>query len=176
MAAVVVPAVLAACGDGPTEPRDGPLDVGMAVLTMTMAQAPATLDGEDTYQQACPSGGRFTVEGTSGYAVEGEVSVLTWDEVMRYEDCALSLESSEAVANGEMHLVGEARFGPPVDGVSPILMQESGQVGTMTTLYRGETRTCAYDLAHVYDPEADNYHITGTACGRSVDLRVPTHP
>lgn len=174
--AVAVPVLLAACDGGPTEPEGGGADVVLAVLNMSMARHPASLEGPGTWEYACPSGGRFVVEGEMSFGQEGDVSIHTWDQLMTYEDCAMSLEGSEAVANGEMHIEGEARFGPPVDGRAPILMQESSQVGTMTTSYRGETRTCAYDLTHVYVPADEEYRISGTACGRSVDLRAPLMP
>lgn len=171
--AVALSAFCASCDDAPTDNGGDAAQAAMAILNMSFTQRPATLHGAEPYVQACPSGGQFVVQGQQSIASEGSVTVSRWDETMRYQDCAMSYHSADAVATGEMHLVGEARFGPPVDGVLPMLSQESSQVGTMTTTFGGASTTCDYDLTHTFDADAGNYHISGTACGRSVDVRAP---
>lgn len=170
---LVVFAVVTGCDSTPTESGGSESDAMMAAIAMSLGgPLEVSGDGEPT-EHACPAGGRMLVEGSHTFEhLEGDVIENAWDQVVTREDCALAFEFGVAVANGEMHLSGVSRFGPAVDGRRPILMQESSQVGSMTTAVSGRTHSCDYDLSHSYDPESNRYHVTGTACDREIDFHL----
>lgn len=169
-------AAVAACDSQPTGPSSNHSDLVMAITSLSLTMHPTGETSADRYVQPCPDGGQLVVEGTFTFASEDEVLVQQWDQTMRQEDCAMTVEGRSVSANGAMHVFGEARFGQPVDGVAPILMQESGQTGTMTVTVDEKSFTCDYDLRHTFEPQSDDYHITGTICERAVDLHAPKQP
>ncbi len=164
---------VAACESDTAAPATDRADLVMAVASLSMTMRSGTPGMNQTYTQVCPDGGRLVVEGSDSYSDEDGIAVNTWDQVMRHEDCAMTVDGRVVIANGEMHVFGEARFGPAVNGIGTLAMQESGQQGSMTTTADGESRSCDLDLTHVFDREANQYHITGSACGRPIDLHVP---
>jgi hypothetical protein len=166
-------ATIAACDSQPTGPSSDHADLVMAITSQSLTLQPAGESSADRYVQPCPDGGQMVVEGSFAFTSEDQVFVHRWDQTMRQEDCAMTANGRSVVANGAMHVFGEARFGQPVDGTAPILMQESGQTGTMTVTVDDKSFTCDYDLTHTYEPQSDDYRITGTICERAVDLHVP---
>lgn len=163
----------AACDTQPTAPASDHADYVMAITSLSLTMHPSGEAASDPYVQPCPAGGQLVVEGTFTFTSEDEVLVNRWDETMRQEDCAMTVNGRSVRANGAMHVFGEARFGQPVDGVAPILMQESGQTGTMTVTVDASSFTCDYDLRHTFETASDAYHITGTICERAIDLHLP---
>jgi hypothetical protein len=71
-----------------------------------------------------------------------------------------------------MEVMGEARFGEAVNGHMQLTHQQSSQTGSMTITVDGVSRTCAYDMQHEFESASRTYHITGTACGREIDIRM----
>jgi hypothetical protein len=176
-ALVALVAATSACDRQPTAPEDGnAANDAMAVAAITATMRPSSLTAGERHVQACPAGGRLVVEGSGSFEYSDQGTVNEWDMIMRHEACAVSLNGRTATADGEMHLWGEARHGPPVEQVSPILFQRSFQVGAMTTTIDGHSITCAYDLSHVYEPERGDYLVTGSVCGRSISIRAPARP
>jgi hypothetical protein len=168
----VLLAAIAACDSQPTGPANDRAELVMAITSLSMTQRPAGGAPPERYVQPCPDGGQLVVEGTFTFTSENEVLVHRWDQTMRQEDCAMTANGRSVTANGAMHVFGEARFGEPVDGVAPLLMQQSGQTGTLTVTVDDTSFTCDYDLTHTFEPQSDDYHITGTICERAVDLHL----
>lgn len=175
VAAVALVAV-GACDGDPAGPAVDGAELVLAFSAAGAAMRPATADSSEPYEQACPAGGRVVVTGTATFELEGDERVHLWDQRMTFEECAMDVSRSPAVGNGEMHVFGEARFGPPVDQLSPILFQESYQVGTLTVRSERGSVTCDYDLAITWEAELDRYRISGTVCGRTVDHTAPGAP
>ena len=177
LALVALVVAAPACDRSPTTPDDGSAanDV-MAVAAITATMRPASLTAGESHVQACPAGGRLVVEGSGSFEFSDEGTVRAWDMIMRHEACAVSLNGRVATADGEMHVWGEARHGPPVQQVAPILFQQSFQVGELTATIDGRSTTCAYDLTHVYEPQRGDYLISGSVCGRSISIRAPARP
>jgi hypothetical protein len=168
-------AASAGCDSEPTEPAGNEAaDFVTAIAGLSMASMePASLTPDRRHEQPCPAGGRLIVEGTSSHEPRDDGSRHTWDTTMTHEDCGMQVRGTVLTANGQMHLSGEAHFGPPENHRAPLLMQESHQVGSMTIVGDGVSHNCSYDLTHTFDRAAGNYRIMGIACGRSVDMRVP---
>lgn len=168
---------VAACDPGPAGPpaEDAGFYVGVAMAGFAHA-GPDGDDGSEPREVACPAGGHIRIEGSQTHHSDGEVSIHTWDQVVGHDACGLSVNGAPVTIDGEIQRVGEARFGAPVQGVSPLLMMEATQVGTLSVTRAGVTTTCSYDLVFEFDAAADQYRITGTACGHAVDMRAPGSP
>ncbi|HEX6133522.1 MAG TPA: hypothetical protein VFZ24_06150 [Longimicrobiales bacterium] len=164
----------AACEPGPTTPGTDHAQFVTAFVGLASTAGTST-DGE-TFTAPCPAGGQFVIEGTTTRQRDGEVSIVRWDKAIRYEGCSMTRNGVMARADGQMASAGEARFGEAVDQHAPLLFQLSTQTGSMTTVVNGTTRTCSYDLRHEFDAGSGSYRITGTACGRAIDMRAPATP
>jgi hypothetical protein len=170
---VTAATAVAACDRDPAAPAPDDTSFYVSVAMAGLAYAPATMDGSEPHEHVCPEGGRLVVEGTATSQLEDEVSTRTWEQVAHHEACTLQVNGATVTTNGEMRSTGEARFGRPVAGHSPLLMLEASQVGMLAVTRAGVTNECAYDLVFRFDAAAGEYRITGTACGGSVDMRAP---
>lgn len=167
-----------ACGST-TEPEHGDSELALAVAVAAGAMMPATVEGGHPYVQPCPSGGRFVVEGSTSFRFDPDdgTSVDGWDVVMRNEACGMRVHGTDVVTDGVMHLFGEARYDPPVDGRTPLRFQDSHQIGWLAVDHGGQRVTCEFDLSIAFDAAVDDsYRISGSACGRPIDARAPTTP
>jgi hypothetical protein len=164
----------AACEPGPTGPSTDQAQLVTAFVDLAL-RAGSSTDGEPV-TTPCPAGGQFVVEGTTNWQSEDAVSVVRWDNTIRYEGCRMNGNGTMVTADGQMATAGEARFGEASGQRAPLLFQLSTQVGSMTTMVDGTTRTCSYDVQLAFDPSDGRIHVTGTMCGRIVDFRLPAAP
>lgn len=167
---------LAACDSDPTEPpAEG---VAETVLQFTNLAGSVPIEGDS--EVACPAGGRIAIDGNHSLEREGGILTHRWDHTRRYDDCAVRSQRGTATANGELQSTGEVRFETPegAGGDAELLYQKSASEGYMTVEHGGEVRTCEYDLETMFDPDAGVFHMTGVACGRTIDrtLPVPSTP
>lgn len=161
----------AACERGPTEPATDHAQLVTAFVNLAVGAGSST-DGAPV-SIPCPAGGQFIVEGTTTVENEGAGSLIRWDNTIRLEGCRMNGDGAVATADGQMAIAGEARFGEPNGQQAPLLYQLSTQVGSMTTIVAGTTRTCSYDLQHAFDASDGSYRISGIACDRTIDVRLP---
>jgi hypothetical protein len=158
------------CDSSPTEPDPANAQIAMAFAAMT-ATAPVS-NTDDQFVLACPAGGSLIIDGTTTLDIQDNVTVSTWDHTSVYDDCAIDHNGRIVTANGQIELEGEARFGGSVNQLRQLTYQQSSQTGSMTIVVDGRSSTCMYDMHHEFEPTGNTYHITGTACGRAVDMRL----
>jgi len=171
-AAVLCAAAVFGCERPPLEPQFQDERTSI-VLAFTGASLTLQAQAGTTVIRECDAGGRMVLEGTESSEIQGDVRVIRWQRVVRHENCGINIQGEVAVATGEMQLTGEAHFGPPANGVAPLLHHQSRQLGSVTTTWHGETQRCDYDLNVIYDVADRVYRLTGLACGRSVQLQLP---
>ena len=114
----------------------------------------------------------MVIDGTQTHEDQDGVFVSTWNHTMLYDDCAIDHNGTIMSAAGQMAVVGEARFGEIVNGHMQLSYQQSSQTGSITITVDGVSRTCTYDMQHEFESADRTYHITGTACGRHIDIRM----
>lgn len=166
--------LVAACDSDPIASDPEQSQIGLAFASL--ASAPHTGTGTAPHTIACPAGGRIVLDGEHTRASDGAGSIVTWNRSTTFEGCMMDRPGGTAIADGQMQSVGEARFGEPVDQVAPIIYHRVTQTGSLTTTFNGTTQTCAYDLDHTFEVDGNRYRITGTACGRQLNLTVPAQP
>jgi hypothetical protein len=158
------------CDSSPTGPESDHTQIAIAFATMASTAPVSNPDGQLVHP--CPAGGSLIIDGSSTHEVQDDVLVATWNHTTLYDDCAINRNGTTVIATGQMELVGEARFDAIVHGHRQLTYQQSSQTGSMTIVYDGMSRTCAYDMQHEFESASRTYHITGTACGRAIDMRM----
>ena len=186
---------LSACQDG-VEPVDEPLSAVQAeAVALFVSDVDAT--GGHNYGRStdarsgtfefsrswdCPADGTHGVSGSGTKTLDGETRVLstTWATTQTHDDCAVSRTRGDqqimVVIDGTVTATGSATYQLPDEqgGERLILSFTSTRIGTTTTSARGRTRTCEIDLTETYDRESNAFTVTGSICGRDVDLtRTP---
>lgn len=161
----------------PADPRPVDSELVVAVATQTAGMIPHNVVSDEPYVRACPLRGQLVAQGSSSIAADDYGSVHTWNLTIKAEGCAFNLNGADVMTDGMMDISATSHFGAPVDGFARLLSQQAEQVGSMTTSRDGQQVTCDYAVTIAYNAsEDDGYHVTGSACGQSVDMRTPTIP
>jgi hypothetical protein len=159
-------ALLAACGDSPSDPSD-PSDAEL----LTLALSPAATSGSQG-TAPCPAGGNVIGTGSSNSSTDGEITTLTFDLSVEYVSCAQTFGQRTVTLDVDARRVGLIRVRVPPGGPTELL--EAGYAVTGTLRYRGDgfDLTCELDVTTTFQPAAKRYSVVGEVCGRDVSQTI----
>jgi hypothetical protein len=182
---------LAAC-DGTTGPDDDEISAASAEevaeivvgldasggAAYGMTSDPRT--GSQTFNRTatCPAGGTHSMEGssTSSYNATTRVLSHSWSHTQTHDACAHIQRRGDrevtVVLDGTLTVTGSASYELPETAGQgrKILAYSSNRTGSTKTTIGDRTRTCEIDVSETYDPDTGLFTITGTVCGREVNL------
>ncbi|MGH7470012.1 MAG: hypothetical protein ACRENP_18865 [Longimicrobiales bacterium] len=166
---------MTACSDPGTGPAElDAVDRALADISM-MSNMGAGVAGERPQTVPCPFGGSRVTDGmvTTGFA-DG-VYTCVWDLTMAYRHCALRVDTLTIELDGLTHSEGRSRTRvPSAAGQSVVPLELDGRNwGEMTTRLDTRTQTCSFEMRQRYDPIKSEIRLTGTSCGRSIDIARP---
>lgn len=172
----ILTAVMAGCGDpgtGPdtsdqaTEFASGVFAAGSGLNMTAPPIGPQTIP--------CPGGGTRRIEGNSAASDNNGERTVDWTISLTHNNCALRLGDLSLVLSGSSQSTGHSRMRMPATaGGAPIILEyQAHERGSMTTTQDGRSITCSYDITQQLDAANNVIRMTGTSCGRSVDLSRP---
>ena len=127
---------------------------------------------------SCPAGGSHGVSGSGTRSLDEASKVLssTWTTIQTHDDCAVTRtrgdQSVTVVVDGSVTATGSASWQLPPERGQPrqILSFSNHRAGSTTATAGDRSRTCEVDVTESYDPATDTFTITGTICGREVNV------
>jgi hypothetical protein len=158
---------LAACGDSPGDPGSGLSDQELVTLMMT---ASASAQGPGT--APCPLGGEVTSVGSSESSSSGDITTLTFDVAVAYDDCGHQLEDRIITLDGQTSITGLIRVQHPASGPASLLEAEYQYEGTLRWQGEDVDITCGIDIAISFEPGPNRYTVDGRVCGRDISQTV----
>jgi len=190
--APVVGVLLTGCelGTEPSTPElsmDGALEIAAFLADVeALASVGVTLEsrtGSHSFSRSapCPAGGEVSVSGSGESVLNGATRVRTnsWSVTQTHAACAIFRERNDtvrvAVINGSVIASGTASYQLPEapGGARTLLSYSATRSGSTTTSLEGRERVCAVDITETFDPATRSFAISGTICGRQVDLTRP---
>ena len=165
---------MAACSDSSTEPEQSVNSDAFALALMGMGSTPPTsLNGPQTV--ACPGGGSRTMNGSATHDQSGDVLTTTWDFTNTMSACVMSVDTFRVELSGQTRSEGRSRVRVPTQaGASAAMLElESHSTGQTTTKLNGRTTSCSHDMTQRYNAASNQMRLTGTSCGRTIDMTVP---
>jgi hypothetical protein len=165
-AGVAALALLAACGDSPSDPSD----LSDTEL-LTLALTPTATSGSPG-TAPCPAGGNVIGTGSSNSSTNGEITTLTFDMSVAYVSCARAIGQRTVTVDGDANQTGLIRVRVPPSGPTELL--EAGWELTGILRYQGDgfDLTCELDVTTTYQPAAGRYSVVGEVCGRSISQTI----
>lgn len=178
---------LAAC-EGTTAPEDADLltdeDAGALADFLSgvdhLAAALAGSTGTRSFNKsvACPAGGTTSIASSSESSTDDATRIVStrWTTTKTQAACAVTHtrdgKSVTAVMDGAVTTAGTSSYQLPAKRgeARTLLTWASATTGSTTTKVGDRTNTCAVDLKESYDPATKVFTVTGTMCGREVNL------
>lgn len=149
---------------------------------LAMAEGPSGV-GQFSHSRPCPGGGTRSVEGTrnrSGDAGTGIVNT-EWTTTQIHDACVVMRRRGgrgiAAVIDGSVTALGAATFRIPETPSAgrELLAWANYRSGTTTTTVGDQQRTCEVSVVETFDPVTRAFTMTGTICGRDVDVVRARH-
>ncbi len=144
--------------------------------------APADVSGSFTFERTvdCPGGGTTVVSGEhhSTFASDTRIVTMDWTASHVHDGCVFTLGDLTVTLDGSVETTGSASKQLPQtrDERPQLLSLEASRTGHLDWTSDQGTRSCDIALTQSYDPDTGMIHITGTVCGRDVDVsHAPGH-
>ena len=176
--AVLIVAVcsVSGCGESSVEPLardDATITLGSGTIFDVQS-----LQGDSAIvntEGKCDAGGTRKMSGIVRGSSAGNVRTITFALQSAMIGCAMRAATGQLITvDGLINMTGETRAQLSGANQPPmILSATSRQQGTSTTTFDGQTTTCQIDVVQTYDSVTKKSRLTGTSCGRAVDLVVP---
>ncbi len=185
-------AVAAGCSDSGTEPTSSDLTADDAEVLASFlvdddvaarwsaesAEELRTGSHEFSRVVDCPAGGSrgVTGEGNSTFDPSTRILETNWTTTHFHDECAFVHPRRRVdvlvVIDGSITATGNASYQLPEQRGTgkEVLSYDVTRVGSTTTTIGDRTRTCEVDVTEHFDPETKAFHVTGTICGRVVDI------
>jgi hypothetical protein len=180
---------LAGCADA-TGPRDETptqtVAEGIATFladsdpTSLYASATGTRTGTNQFERttSCPAGGGQTMSGKGTSSLDEATRVVssTWTNTHTQDDCAFQRTRGDqtltVVIDGSVTATGAFSYRLPEQRGDPrvLLSYTITRKGATTTKVGDRTQRCEINTRETYDPATDRFTITGTICGREVNV------
>ncbi|MEP6550299.1 MAG: hypothetical protein ABJB95_03900 [Gemmatimonadales bacterium] len=134
--------------------------------------APTPINRQFSLTAGCPKGGQVTIAGTTIGTADRATGNVAIETNATRTDAACAFEARDAsiiTLNGNPNIAYHSTFN--LVAWRPSGLQTQTHKGSFTWT-RGTTGsgTCDVDVTSVFDPAAHSVHVTGTFCGRNIDV------
>jgi hypothetical protein len=133
---------------------------------------PIPIDRQFTITNACPKGGEVTIAGRTTGTADRATGTLSIETNATRTDAACAFETragSIITINGNPNIAYHSTFN--FVAWKPSGLQTQTHKGSFTwSRSTGGSGTCDVDLTSVFDPSTHTVTVTGTFCGRTVNV------
>jgi hypothetical protein len=149
-----------------------PFFPGFSVSASGLAPSPAVtlVNRTFTNTHACPGGGTVTISGTTIGTSDPVAHNLAVNTVATKTDAACAFNSRRGLltitGNPNVKLTSTIA----VAAAKPVGPQTQTQKGSFTWTRGTRSGTCDVDIASVFNPTAGTFTVTGTMCGRTINV------
>jgi hypothetical protein len=154
-------------------------DVGATSLAPSYSLSPAdatplasvnAVNRSFTNTHPCPVSGSVTVAGTTVGTSDPVAHNLSVTTTATRTDaaCAFNTKHGVATITGNPNVAMTATVN--VVAGKPTGVQTQSHKGSFTWSRDGKTGTCAVDVTSAFDPAAGTFTVTGTMCGRTINI------
>lgn len=168
---VVALVVLSACGGAATDVEDlSNAQIRTELIEVLNSTHAFDLDyGNTSGLWPCPTSGG--VQNLRAYHYEESPTVFVLDGYLKYQSCEeFSTEGQNFSLSGDM----TTSLSYELDAFGRITNVDGVSSGEISWRARGQTGSCVLDLSVV--PVDESVHVTGSACGGTVDRTYPWLP
>ncbi len=135
-----------------------------------VAAAPVPINTQFTVTKQCPRGGQVVVAGTNTGTGDRTLHNLSVESVATKTDtnCAFDTRNGLLTLNGNPNIA----YDGTLNIVSGVLsgLQTQTHKGSFNWARTGGSGTCSVDLTSSFDPATQTVTVTGTFCGRVVNV------
>ena len=174
---LLLTAMLAGCGDSGTGPDTNSQQATEFATGVFAAGSGLNMTAPPIGPQTvpCPAGGTRRIAGNTDASETNGERTLVWSISLTHNDCGMQLGNISLVLSGSSQSDGRSRMRmPSTAGGAPVILEyRARERGSMTTTQDGRSMTCSFDITSQLDPVSNVIRMTGTSCGRSVDLSRP---
>lgn len=158
----------------------GPADVGLGATfaisapgsasAASVTAAPTPINNSFTVTKQCPKGGQVVIAGTitgTGDPVTRSLS-LNASATRTDTNCAFDTDDGVLTLNGNPNIAYDAKLNIVNGALSGL--QTQTQKGSFKWARTGGSGTCDVDLSSSFDPATHTVTVTGTFCGKTVNV------
>jgi len=136
----------------------------------SVVAAPIPINNQFTVTKQCPQGGQVVIAGTVTGTGDRTTHSLTLEAAgtRTDTDCAFDTKNGVLTLNGNPNIAYDGKLNI-VNGALSGLQTQTHQ-GSFKWARTGGSGTCDVDLASSYDPATHTVTVTGTFCGKTVNV------
>lgn len=161
-------ALIGACSNSPSEPSNLSAELDLPVIRATAAG----LFGSPG-RVACPDGGEYVRQSQDSTVQRGDTLINNINSTVEFRSCARREGDRTVTLDGQGRVTGQLVYsiGPSVSFT--LVRANLRQTGSHRIRSDGRDATCSIDLTITKAPAANTFDVTGSICGRSVQMQVP---
>ena len=143
------------------------LDVSGSSASLT---TPISIDNQFTVTRQCPQGGQVVIAGRTTGTGDRTTHSLSLETVATRTDtdCAFETRNGVLTINGNPNIAFDGKLNIVNGALSGL--QTATHKGSFKWARTGGSGTCDVDLSSSYDPATHTATVTGTFCGRTVNV------
>ena len=132
--------------------------------------APVPIDNQFTITKQCPKGGQVVIAGRTTGTGDRTTHSLTLETVATRTDtdCAFDTRRGVLTINGNPNIAFDGKINIVNGALSGL--QTATHKGSFKWARTGASGTCDVDLTSSFDPATHTVTVTGTFCGRTVNV------
>src|SRR6266566_6940957 len=136
----------------------------------SVVAAPIPINNQFTVTKQCPKGGQVVIAGTVTGTGDRTTHSLSLEAAgtRTDTDCAFDTKNGVLTLNGNPNIAYDGKLNI-VNGVLSGLQTQTHK-GSFKWARTGGSGTCDVDLASSYDPATHTVTVTGTFCGKTVNV------
>src|SRR5437773_1283673 len=134
------------------------------------ASGPTTIENDFKVTKQCPKGGQVVIAGRITGTGDRTTHSLSLETVATRTDtdCAFETKHGVLTVNGNPNIAFDGKLNIVNAALSGL--QTATHKGSFTWARTGGSGTCDVDLSSSYDPATHTATVTGTFCGRTVNV------
>ncbi len=136
----------------------------------SVVAAPIPINNQFTVTKQCPKGGQVVIAGTVTGTGDRTTHSLTLEAAgtRTDTDCAFDTKNGVLTLNGNPNIAYDGKLNIVNGALSGL--QTQTHKGSFKWARTGGSGTCDVDLASSYDPATHTVTVTGTFCGKTVNV------
>ncbi|HEX9219346.1 MAG TPA: hypothetical protein VF858_02570 [Gemmatimonadaceae bacterium] len=136
----------------------------------TSVSAPVPIDNQFTITKQCPKGGQVVIAGRTTGTGDRTTHSLSLETVATRTDtdCAFDTRRGVLTINGNPNIAFDGKINIVNGALSGL--QTATHKGSFKWARTGASGTCDVDLTSSFDPATHTVTVTGTFCGRTVNV------
>ena len=142
----------------------------------SVSVVPVTIDNQFTVTRQCPEGGQVVIAGRTTGTGDRETHDLELNTVATKTDVSCAFETRHGILtlNGNPNIAYEGHLKIVSGQLSGLQTQTHN--GSFTWARGEASGTCDVDLSSSYDPATRTATVTGTFCGRTINVSRTREP